>query len=172
MPALHFFKAKFAIAGAFTEARDFFLDCRDGFLVRVPHDRHHKPALCADRDADVVVVLVNDVLAVNFGVHAWDVMQSVDTRFHKKAHEAELHAVLLLEQILVALAHIHDRGHVHLVERGEHGGGVLRFLEPAGDRLAQLGHAHALFPRLGGRRIRRARRLRRGRLDFCEADGA
>ena len=36
-------------------------------------------------------------------------------------------------------------GHVHLVVGGEHGGGVLRLLEPAGDGLAQAGHLHPLL---------------------------
>ena len=35
--------------------------------------------------------------------------------------------------------------HVDLVERREHGGGALRLDEPARDRGAPLGHAHALF---------------------------
>ncbi len=62
---------------------------------------HDKPALGADRDADVIVVLVDDVVAVDFGVDRWDVVQGVKAGFHEKAHEAELDAMLLLEQVLV-----------------------------------------------------------------------
>jgi hypothetical protein len=50
---------------------------------------------------------------------------------HEEAHEAEADAVLLLEQILVAAARLHHRGHVDVVEGGEQRGGVLRFLEAA-----------------------------------------
>ena len=45
--------------------------------------------------------------------------------------------MLLLESVAIALAQRHDRAHIHLVEGGQHGGGVLRLLEPLGDALAQ-----------------------------------
>jgi hypothetical protein len=44
--------------------------------------------------------------------------------------------VLLLEQILVAGAGVDDGAHVDVVEGGEQGSGVLRFLEAGGDGLA------------------------------------
>ncbi len=60
--------------------------------------------------------------------------------------------MLLLEEILVVIAKRHDRRHVHLVEGGEHGRRVLRFLEPRRDRLAQARHADAFLARrlIGG----------------------
>jgi hypothetical protein len=60
--------------------------------------------------------------------------------------------VLLLEEVLVFVPQVHDAGHVHLVVGGEHGGGILRVLEAAGDGLAQARHLHALLARrvLGG----------------------
>jgi hypothetical protein len=66
----------------------------------------------------------------------------------EEAHEAELHAVLLLKQLLVLLAEFHHRAHVHLVVGGQHGGGVLRIFQATRDGLAQLGHAHAFFAHL------------------------
>jgi hypothetical protein len=36
-------------------------------------------------------------------------------------------------------------GHVDLVIGGQHGGGVLRVFEAAGDGLAQAGHLHPFF---------------------------
>ena len=42
-------------------------------------------------------------------------------------------------------AQCHHRGHVHLVEGGQHRGGVLCLLQPCGDRSPQARHAHALF---------------------------
>ena len=50
----------------------------------------------------------------------------------------------------------HDRRHVHLVEGGEHGRGVLRFLEAIGDGAAQPRHAHPLLA--VGARARAGRR--------------
>src|SRR5690606_42111598 len=49
----------------------------------------------------------------------------------------------------------HDRAHVHLVEGGQQGGGVLGLLQAPGDGLAQAAHPHALLalvqgPRRGG----------------------
>src|SRR3546814_11079179 len=71
-----------------------------------------------------------------------------------RSREAELHAVLLLEGLLVLLPQGHHRAHVALVEGGEHGRGVLRLLQAPRDGLAQPGHAHALFALSagGGRR--------------------
>ena len=66
----------------------------------------------------------------------------------------------LLEGVLVLVAQRHDRAHVHLVEGGQHGGGVLGLLQPARDGLAQAGHAHPLLAlvqlarRSAGRRAR------------------
>ena len=51
--------------------------------------------------------------------------------------------------------------HVHLVEGGQHGGGVLRFLQAARDGLAQPGHLHALLARASSAGRRRARGRRR-----------
>jgi hypothetical protein len=94
---------------------------------------------------------------------AGDLLQGRDRRLHEEAHEAELHAVTLLEGVLVLVAQRHDVAHVDLVEGRQHGGGVLRLLQTAGDGLAQARHAHALFARavLARARLRRGRRLRR-----------
>ncbi len=109
--------------------------------------------------------------------------QRLDAGLHEEAHEAELHVVALLEQLLVLVAQLHDGAHVHVVERGEHGGGVLRVLEAPGDGLAQARHAHALLARrVVGDRRRRASASRaparwpsasgrRLRARLCAADG-
>src|SRR5690606_21374750 len=59
----------------------------------------------------------------------------------------------------------HHAGHVHLIVGGQHRGGVLCFLQPARDGLAQAGHLHPLFTGrvLGGHGGARDRgRRRRG----------
>ena len=63
----------------------------------------------------------------------------------EEAHEAEAHAVLLLEGLAHLLAHLLDLGQVHLVEGGEHGDAVLGLHQALGDALADAGHRHALF---------------------------
>src|SRR3546814_3406266 len=55
----------------------------------------------ADGDADVVVVLVDDLVAVDLGVDRRQLLQRGERRLHEEAHEAELDPVLLLEAVLV-----------------------------------------------------------------------
>ena len=71
--------------------------------------------------------------------------------------------MLLLEGILVGAAQRHDAAHIHLVEGGQHGGGVLGLLQALGDALAQARHAHPLLSLVGrpGRCRSRSRCSRR-----------
>ena len=103
------------------------------------------------------VVFINDVGAINLGIDRRNFLQGMANRLGEKAHEAKLHAVLFLKQVLVLFAQIHDRAHVHLVEGGQHGSAVLRLLQATGNRLAQAGHlnpllAHSIALRRGGPR--------------------
>src|ERR1700738_4986555 len=67
--------------------------------------------------------------------------------------------MLMFERVLVTCAHGHDFGHIGLVERRQHGGGILRVLEPPRDGLTQPRHRHALLAiLLCGGRWRRWRR--------------
>ena len=148
-------------ARALAEFRDRLLDLGERKRIRIAHHRHHQPALGANRDADMIIILVDDVGAVDLRVYRRNVFERMHAGLHEEAHEAELHAVLLLEALLVMRAQVHHRAHVHLVERGEHGRRVLRLLQAPRDGLPQPRHAHALF----ARRIAR----RRGR---SHADGS
>ena len=56
--------------------------------------------------------------------------------------------MLLLERVAVFGPQRHHRRHVHLVEGGQHRGGVLRLLQPRGDGAAQAGHLDPLLARL------------------------
>ena len=79
--------------------------------------------------------------------------------------------MLLLEPVLVAIAHVHQRRHVDLVERGQDRRGRLRLNEALGHPLAQARHRHALLRPVGERREvdrrldfrKRGPRRRRGR---------
>ena len=81
--------------------------------------------------------------------------------FTKKPMKPSLTPWRFSNSVLVLVAQLHDRAHVHVVERGEHGGGVLRVLEAPGDGLAQARHVHALLARRIVGRRRRAHLLRR-----------
>ena len=115
-----------ALLRALAEVGDRLLDLGERQLVGVAQDRHHQPARAAHRDADVEVAVVDDVVAVDRGVHHRELLQRVHRRLDEERHEAELHAVLLLEALLVAVAQIHHRLHVDLVEGREDRRGRLR----------------------------------------------
>ena len=68
-----------------------------------------------------------------------------DRRLDEERHEAELDAVLLLELVLVLVAQVHHRLHVHFVERRQDRVGRLRLQQALGDAGAQTAHRHALF---------------------------
>ena len=91
-----------------------------------------RPLRRADRDRDVDIVAIDDLVAVDRGVDRGHVAQRQHRGLGEEAHEAEADAVLLLEQVLVAVARAAITArHVDIVERGQHRGGVLRFLEAA-----------------------------------------
>ena len=50
---------------------------------------------------------------------------------------------ILCDLYLECFAQVHDAGHVDFVESGEHGAGVLGFLETLGDSDAHSIHFHA-----------------------------
>ncbi len=72
-------------------------------------------------------------------------LQGLDRRLDEERHEAELHAVLLLEAILVARAQFVDRLQVDFVERGQQRLRGLRLHHALGDARAQARHRHALL---------------------------
>ena len=93
--------------------------------IGIAHHRHHQAALGRDRDAQVVIILVDDVVAFDLGIDGGDFLQRRDAGLDEETHEAQPYAVTLFEAVLVFAAHRHDAGHVHFVEGGELGGGVL-----------------------------------------------
>src|ERR1700704_2939319 len=86
-----------------------------------------------DRDPDMIVILVDQVGTVDLSVDGGDFLERLHAGLHEESHEAELDAVLLLEQLLVLIAQMHHRAHVDLVEGRKHGSRALRLLEPARD---------------------------------------
>ena len=145
-----------AFARLLAQRRNALFDLGDAHAVGVAQHRHDEALVRADGHADVAIMLVDDVGPVDLGVDGGDFLQRLTAGLHEIAHEAELHAVLLLEEILVFRALRDQRRHVDLVEGREHGGDALRLLEPARDGLAQPRHLHALLARgvVGRRRAR------------------
>ena len=94
--------------------------------------------------------MVHDVVAFDRGIDHREVLERLDRGLHEEGHEAELHAVFLLEAVLVFRAQVHHGLEVDLVERGELRLGVLRFEQALGDARAQARHRHALILAAGG----------------------
>ena len=149
---------QFAVAALAGQILDGLLDVGQAHVVAVAQHRGHQTTGGGDGDADVEVVVVDDVVTIQPGVHFRIALEGLHYRLHVEGHEAELDAVLLLEDLAVLLAQIHDGLHVDLVEGGQHGGGVFRFQQTLGDALAQTGHRHPLLAATGQRGNRRDRR--------------
>ena len=116
------------------------------------------PSRCRRRRRCRSSGFVDDVVAVDPAVDRGDVLERLRrTALTKNDMKPSFTPCSFLKLVLVRLAQLHDGGHVHFVEGGQHGGGVLGLLEPPRDGLAQARHLHALLA-LGGR----ARRMRRG----------
>ena len=75
------------------EPLDLALDLRERHLLDVPQHRHGQPAVGADGDAEVDVVVVDDVVAVDAGVDARELLQRQHDRAGEEAHEAQADAV-------------------------------------------------------------------------------
>ena len=134
-------------ARATAKIGDGLFDLCERHVIGVAHHWHNEALLRADRDPDMVIVLVDDIRAIDLSIDGGNFFQRLDAGAHEETHEAELHAVFLLEQVLVLIAHMHHSAHVDLVEGREHGGGVLCVLQAARNGLAQPRHVHALFAR-------------------------
>src|SRR4029450_13066328 len=66
--ALHLVDLELAVAGAAAVIGDALLDLGNRLLVAIAHHGHHEALVGADGDADVIIVLVDQVGAVNLGV--------------------------------------------------------------------------------------------------------
>ena len=121
------------------------LDLGEAARVGVAQHRHDQAAVGRDRDADVVVLVIDDVVAVDRRIDDREASQRLDARLDEERREAELHAVLLLEILLVAGARSVDCRQIDLVEGREHRGRRLRLDQALGDARAQASHRHALL---------------------------
>ena len=161
---LHFGHAEFAVARPQAQFGDGLFDGGEPHLVGVAHHRNHKAGGGADGHAHMDEVFVNQIGAVDFGVHLGDFGQGVGASFDEERHEAKFDAVLLFKQRFVFVAQVHHGGHVDLVIGGQHGGGVLRVFQAPRDGLAQAGHFDPFF---AGGIISGNRRARRGGGCWC-----
>mmetsp|Transcript_11011 Transcript_11011/g.21817 ORF Transcript_11011/g.21817 Transcript_11011/m.21817 type:complete len:469 (+) Transcript_11011:192-1598(+) len=152
-PPGHVFERKRALSGLRSVHGDGPLHLRETHRLRVPQHRHDEARGRGHSDRDVAVVPIDNLLGVpvNDGIDRGHLPERSSGGGDERAHEPELDAVLLDKGILVARPEFHEVAHVHLLEGGEHGGGVLCFLQTCGHALAHPGHLHAaLGPGTGG----------------------
>ena len=114
-------------------------------LIGIAQNRHDQSAVGGDGDADVEIIVVHDVVVLDRGIHGGKLAQRLDARLGEERHEAELHAVLLLEGFFVARPQLVHHVQIDLVEGGEQRLGGLRLHHALGDARAQPRHGHALL---------------------------
>src|SRR3546814_148465 len=131
---------------------DGLFDIGEAHVLHVAQHRRHQALVGRHGDRDVLVAVVDHVVAVDRGVDERVALERFGGGLDEEAHEAELDAVFFLERLAQRLAHLHHFAQVHFVERGEHGDGVLRLHQALGDARTHAGHRHTLFrTRTGGR---------------------
>ena len=117
------------------------LDFGKRHALCIAQHRHNQTLGGSDGDADIVITLQQDLIALDLRIEAREALQCADRRPDKERHEAQADAVPFLERVPAAFADIHHRGHVDFVEGREHGRGVLGFDQAPGDRLPAARHA-------------------------------
>src|SRR5438067_8421991 len=105
--------------------RDVALEFREALLVGIAHHRNNEAALRPNRDADVVELVLNKILAFDPAVDRRKGFQCYDRRLYEERHEPELKPILFRERILRFRPELLHRRHVALVESGEDGRGML-----------------------------------------------
>ena len=122
------------VCGSLGEVVDRLLDLGEAHPLGVPQHRHDQAAVAADGDADVEVVVVDDLVAVDLGVDLGALLERVDRRLDEERHEAELDAVRFFGTIrLCSPRSSITADHVDFVERRQQRG-VLLALRPAAAR--------------------------------------
>ena len=131
--ATHFFYSERPVPRLGTVLGNRGFDVGKGHLRHVTQNGNHQAPGRAHRHADVLVVVVDGVVALDVGVDRGKALQGLHRGFGEKGHETQAHAVGFFELILVAFAQRHHRLHVHLVEGGQYRGRLLGLDQALGD---------------------------------------
>ncbi|KAG0506373.1 MAG: hypothetical protein Udaeo_02450 [Candidatus Udaeobacter sp.] len=135
--ALKIFKLQFSVARPSGVIGDVALQIRKTFLIRVAHYRHHKSAFRSNSYADVVEVILDEIITVDTAVDDGHSLERFHGRLHKERHQPEFDTLLFCELTLFAPAQFLHRTHVAFVECGEDRRGVLRHYQLLRDLPAQ-----------------------------------
>ena len=113
------------------------------FLVRIAHDRNHESPLRANRYANVIEIVLNEILILDVAIDHRDGFKRFDTSLNKERHQAEFDAVLFRKLILFVPAQFLDGAHVAFIESRQDRCGVLRHHKLLRDLAAQRRHLFA-----------------------------
>ncbi len=141
----HVFNGQFAFFRLGAVLDDLLLDVGQTHGVGITQNRNHQAAIGGNRHADVLVTVIHHVVTIDGRVHRREALQGFGGSLGEERHEAKLDTVTLHKAVLVLLAHLHDRPHVHLVKGGQHGCALLGINQSLGDARTQAGHRYALL---------------------------
>ena len=121
-PALDVVRAELALARLAGQLRRLARDVDDALLVDVLDDRHDQTVRRVGGEADVPVVLEDQVLAVERAVHRRVLLQRRDHRLHDEGQRRHLDAALgvLLVDVRAELLELGDVGLVELSDVRDH----------------------------------------------------
>lgn len=143
----HVLKSELTITGLGTKVGNGLLNSNDIKRLGVTHNGGDETLGGGNSDRDIDVVLVNNgvttVGALNGSVDRGNVLHGEGGSLGESTHETKLGTGLLEDLILVELAHLHEAGHVNLVEGGQRGGGVLGLLKTLSDTKSHSVHLDA-----------------------------
>ena len=111
-------------------------------LIGIANDGNDQSALAADRDTDIVIVVVNDVISVNARVDFGKFPERFGTGFNKERHETQRDAMFFQETVFIGFAQGNDLAHIDLIEGGQHRRFMPRLHQMSGNLFANLGHRY------------------------------
>ena len=97
--ARQFIELQRAITRTLAEFPNALFDFGKAQSVGIPQHRHHQARRPAHRNAHMHEILIDNLIAINFGIHRRKFLQRGNACLHEEGHEAKLHAMPLFEGI-------------------------------------------------------------------------
>src|SRR4051812_25923250 len=90
-----------------------------------------------------MVVMINDISSVNRGIDFRNELESFNGGSSKERHKAQVDSVLCFECIFILASNFHDCTHIHFIEGGENGSGVLSLNKALSNSSAKVCHRNS-----------------------------
>lgn len=105
---VHVLNCEWIVSRLLTKLRDGLLNVQEVHLLDIANDGHDETLGRGDGNANVNVITVDDLAALDDRIHDGLILEGKGGRLHKGRHEAKLDVVLLRKGILVLVAHLHN----------------------------------------------------------------